>query len=311
MLLDGTITMFFFRNSDGEWDVFEADVEVPSNSDHEIMILAESNNPNTGRALCLYKPSTEINNFPIIGVDEKIGTIAYKDERIILRTEGTKINYDKFRAPAMSKYGFSNRFAGLINRTRLDENIYEAYRGEYYILYGTPQQIMDNISKIEGLKISQYISFSKLEDKTVGDTSFYPGAKSDSKLPISYTSSNTEVATIEDGKIVIVGLGTTTITANQSGNDTYLEAIAVSQELRVNSKVLAIEETNPETDRLLIYPNPSNNIFKLSKIIKYSIYDITGRLILSKKGKTIDLSNQEKGIYFLRYNGNVKSLVRY
>ncbi len=300
----------YFRTTSGQWNVFEADVNVPSNADHQIMILAESDNPNTGRAYCLYKPNTEINNFPIIGVNENTGTIAYKDERIFLKNEGTKMSYDKFRAPAMSKYGFSNKFSGLINRTRLDANFFEAYRGEYYIFYGTPQQIMDNISKIEGLKISQYISFSELEDKTVGDASFYPGAKSDSKLPINYTSSNTDVARIENEKIVLVGSGKTIITASQSGNDTYLVADAVSQELRVNNEALSIEDIE-EQEKLLIFPNPSSGLFYVSEDIRYTIYDVTGRLILSGKGDMIDLSTKEKGVYFLRYNGNVKSLFRY
>ncbi len=299
----------YFRTTTGQWNVFEADVNVPTNADHQIMILAESNNPKTGRGYCLYKPNTEINNFPIIGVNEYTGTIAYKDERIFLSNEGTKMSYSKFRAPAMSKYGFSNKFSGLINRTRLDANIFEAYRGEYYIFYGTPQQIMDNISKIESLKISQYISFSALEDKTVGDASFYPGAKSDSKLPINYTSSNTDVARIENNKIVIVNSGKTTITANQPGNEKYKIAEAASQELVINSNALSLEEFNKEN--VLIYPNPSNGIYKLSEVIKYSIYDITGRLIISGKGNSINLSSNEAGIYLLRYKGSTRHLIRY
>ena len=303
-------THVYFRTTTGQWNIFEADVNVPSNSDHQIMILAESNNPNTGRAYCLYKPNTEINNFPIIGVNENTGTIAYKDERIFLSNEGTKMSYSKFRAPAMSKYGFSNKFSGLINRTRLDANIFEAYRGEYYIFYGTPQQIMDNISKIENLKISQHISFSALEDKTVGDASFYPGAKSDSKLPIYYTSSNTDVARIEDGKIIIMGAGKTIITAYQSGNHTYLEADAVSQELTINNESLSVEDIEEEK-RLLIFPNPSNGIYQLSEVIEYFIYDMTSRLILSGKGNSIDLSSNQKGIYLLRYKGKTKRLIRF
>ena len=301
----------YFRTTAGQWTIFEADVAVPSESDHQIMILAESNNPNTGRAYCLYKPNTEINNFPIIGVNENTGTIAYKDERIILRTEGTKITYDKFRAPAMSKYGFSNRFAGLINRTRLAENIFEAYRGEYYILYGTPQQIINTIDKIEGLKISQYISFSALEDKTVGDASFYPGAISDSKLPINYTSTNTDVARIENGKIVIIGAGTTTITAQQNGNTTYLAANAESQELTITNNSLSTDEIKDKNDTILIYPNPSNGVYQLSEAIEYSIYDVTGRLLLFSKGKRIDLSSYEKGLYLLCYKKNTKTLIKY
>jgi hypothetical protein len=301
----------YFRTSSGNWDVYPADISVPNNSDQEIIILAESNTTTIGRALCLYKPNSEINNFPIIGVNENNGTISYQDERVILKTEGTKINYDKFRAPAMSKYGFSNRFSGLINRTRLNENIYESYRGEYYILYGTPKEIMDNIHKIEDLKISQYISFPKLEDKTDEDADFYPGAYSDSKLPINYTSSNTEVAIIKNGKINIVGSGVTTITANQSGNKKYLVADAVSQELLVNNKVLSLDKFNNKEDEILVYPNPSNGTYKLNKILSYSIYDTTGRLIISNRGNLIDLSSYEKGVYILCYEKNTKFLIRF
>ena len=301
----------YFRTLNGNWNVYPADVDVPSNADHNIIILAESNDKTTGRALCLYKPNSEINNFPIIGLNEKTGTISYKDERVILKTEGTKISYDKFRAPAMSKYGFSNRFSGLINRTRLEEDIYEAYRGEYYILYGSPQEIMDNINKIKEIKISQHISFPELENKSIGDTKFYPGAYSDSKLPINYSSSNTNVAIIESGKIVVVGPGKTMITANQSGNERYLIAETISQELTVNNTALSLDEFNIRNKDILVYPNPSNGIYKFSEVINYSIYDVTGKLIKSEKEGFVDLSSQKKGVYILRYKSNVKYIIRF
>ncbi len=63
-----------------------------------------------------------------------------------------------------------------------------------------------------------------------------------------------------------------------------------------------------------IYPNPSNGIFTINmktfeKQYKMSITDITGRIIYSSLFKTekilkkqIDLSNQKKGLYFLKIN---------
>ncbi len=75
--------------------------------------------------------------------------------------------------------------------------------------------------------------------------------------------------------------------------------------------VLSVKDVTNKKDNLLVYPNPSSGLFKISENIKYSIYDITGRLILSGKGKTIDLSTQEEGVYFLRYNGNTKSIIKY
>lgn len=62
------------------------------------------------------------------------------------------------------------------------------------------------------------------------------------------------------------------------------------------------ERTNP-----LVYPNPANNILYLSKdILKYTIYDITGKQILNGNDHEVDLTGKAKGIYILTahiYNG--------
>lgn len=59
------------------------------------------------------------------------------------------------------------------------------------------------------------ITFSPIPTKTICDADFDPGATS--TLPITYTSSNTAVATIVAGKIHIAGAGTSIITANNGG----------------------------------------------------------------------------------------------
>ncbi len=51
---------------------------------------------------------------------------------------------------------------------------------------------------------------------------------------MTYSSSNTGVATITGGQIHIVGAGTTTITASQPGNSSYKAATPVEQTLTVN-----------------------------------------------------------------------------
>ncbi|GGA82805.1 hypothetical protein GCM10008015_24470 [Flavobacterium palustre] len=84
------------------------------------------------------------------------------------------------------------------------------------------------------LKNDQSITFSKLSEKTIEDADFTAGAIASSGLTVSYTSSNPEVATIVDGKVHIVGAGTTTITASQSGDEIYNAATSVTQPLTVN-----------------------------------------------------------------------------
>ncbi|NDP21552.1 MAG: hypothetical protein GZ091_10790, partial [Paludibacter sp.] len=85
---------------------------------------------------------------------------------------------------------------------------------------------------------SQTITFAT-PTKTYGDADFAPATTSSDLTP-SYASSNTAVATIESGNIHIVGAGTSTITASQSGNLRYNAAADVAQTLTVNKVALTI-----------------------------------------------------------------------
>jgi hypothetical protein len=79
---------------------------------------------------------------------------------------------------------------------------------------------------------NQTISFSSLTNKAVGDANYNPAASS-SGLAVLYNSSNTAVATIVNGNIHPLGVGTTIITASQMGDSTYQSADYVSQTLTV------------------------------------------------------------------------------
>jgi hypothetical protein len=83
--------------------------------------------------------------------------------------------------------------------------------------------------------LTQTISFGALPNKVIGDVDFSPGATSSSGLAITYTSSNTSVATIVGNNVHIVSAGSTIITANQNGNSAYSPAVSVSQNLNVNN----------------------------------------------------------------------------
>ncbi|WP_442795366.1 YDG domain-containing protein [Pelobium manganitolerans] len=87
-------------------------------------------------------------------------------------------------------------------------------------------------------KGTQTITFAVLPSKTYGDADFAPGATASSGLTVTYSSDNTNVATIVSGNIHIVGAGTATITASQSGNSAYTPASDQTQTLNVSSKKL-------------------------------------------------------------------------
>lgn len=85
----------------------------------------------------------------------------------------------------------------------------------------------------DGTKALQTITFNPLPVKTTGTPDFDPGASSNAGLPVSYTSSNINVATIVAGKIRLVNPGTATITAIQAGDAATNPAKAVTQLLTV------------------------------------------------------------------------------
>ncbi|MFA5203470.1 MAG: MBG domain-containing protein [Lentisphaeria bacterium] len=92
--------------------------------------------------------------------------------------------------------------------------------------------------------LNQTILFPALPAKTYGDADFAPGATASSGLAVTYTSSNAAVATIVDGKIHIVGAGTTSITAAQTGDDSWNAALPVTQSLTVAQKTLTATAEN-------------------------------------------------------------------
>ena len=88
--------------------------------------------------------------------------------------------------------------------------------------------------------INQSITFNALTSKTYGDSSFSLTGSASSGLPLSYSSSNTSVATVSGSVVTVVGVGSTTITASQIGNSSYNAATSVSQTLTVNKAAQTI-----------------------------------------------------------------------
>ncbi|HEY3319014.1 MAG TPA: MBG domain-containing protein [Planctomycetota bacterium] len=110
--------------------------------------------------------------------------------------------------------------------------------GNYSLVFGE--------SKLTIAKADQAITFGALPAKTEGDADFDPGAMAASKLAVCYFSSDTNVSTIANGKIHLVGVGSCTITASQTGDANWNAAPNVQQVLNVMAGV-APRITSPLT----------------------------------------------------------------
>ncbi len=105
--------------------------------------------------------------------------------------------------------------------------------------------------------VGQTITFAALPTKTIGDGPFSLTATATSGLAVSYESSNTAVATVAGSTVTIVGVGTTIITASQTGSVNYAAAADVVQSLEVIPQPLALFEF-PASNSLLASSMPAN-----------------------------------------------------
>jgi len=118
--------------------------------------------------------------------------------------------------------------------------------------------------------------------------------------------SNTSIATLVNGKIHIVGAGTASITASQSGNSNYNPAVDIIQTLTVTIGTAISEVEAPDAQ---CYPNPVHGILFLKRahtqVAFMSMVDISGRIVLVKQLlnelESIDVSNLKPGSYILKF----------
>jgi hypothetical protein len=88
---------------------------------------------------------------------------------------------------------------------------------------------------------SQSITFSLDSPVTYGVSPIVMTATATSGLPVTYTSSNTSIATVTGNTLTIVGAGSVVITANQAGDlVTYAAAPFVTQTLNVDPIALTV-----------------------------------------------------------------------
>lgn len=182
----------FILNADGSWLIQDREVYVKETLDSNgevvvprLLIISDSNNPDTQNALGFYMPNSEFNAFETIGVDENTGLIDYKDKRI----KSIRIWDQPRRIPTMAVYGFKTETRGILNRTRLPQNIYEAYRFDMFILMGSPNEILGTIHKIENNQTAWNFN-SGLENWT------FPGgdvATNDESITLTLTNDESEL----------------------------------------------------------------------------------------------------------------------
>jgi hypothetical protein len=156
-------------------------------------------------------------------------------------------------------------------------------------------------------KADQQVTLDEFPDKLVTDDDFFVMASSSTGMPIIFTSSASSVASIDStGKVQILTVGETVLTASQSG-DALTKDASASRTLKVTT-VLGVEDPNFK-ENFEVYPNPTEGdlFIKMRKSFQqpvlFSIYNQMGQIV--SKGEYgeilnyIDLHYLTSGLFFL------------
>ena len=82
---------------------------------------------------------------------------------------------------------------------------------------------------------SQTISFDAIPNQIFGASPFTITARASSGLPVSFVSTTTAVCKLASGLVMLLGVGTCSITSSQSGNANYGAAASVTRSFTVSS----------------------------------------------------------------------------
>ena len=133
-------------------------------------------------------------------------------------------------------YNTSTLLTNATNATLTLANVRTNQAGNYtVVITNAYASVTSSVAVLTVNQLAQTISFGTLAAKQLDDAPFTLSATASSGLPVSYTSSNPGVATVSGNTVTITGVGSTTITAIQAGNATYLPATNVSQTFTVAS----------------------------------------------------------------------------
>ncbi len=88
---------------------------------------------------------------------------------------------------------------------------------------------------------TQTITFNQLPPALLGDTMQSLSAQASSGLPVKFISTDTAIATVENGYVQIRKAGSVTITATQPGDSVYLAAQAVARNLTIAPLQLTVQ----------------------------------------------------------------------
>ncbi len=160
-------------------------------------------------------------------------TFTVKKAHAVITLGGLEQTYDGKPKPAFA----STTPAGLAVKLTYDGSDKEPVNAGSYAVAGTVEDINYEgraRARMTIAKAPQTITFDAPATRTYGDAEFPTGAMTSAGLALSYKSSDPKIAAVSDGRILVFGAGTSTISVTQAGDSNHLPAEPVQRTLTVN-----------------------------------------------------------------------------
>lgn len=109
-----------------------------------LVIMARGTDPRSGIAIGFFQPPSRANTYNVVGRSAGDNELKYEDRR----ATRTQLLGNPSRTPDMWLMGTRVYSTGLLSTAETAKGIYEAVRGESFILIGTPQEILEASAKL-------------------------------------------------------------------------------------------------------------------------------------------------------------------
>jgi len=164
-----------------------------------------------------------------------------------------------------------------------------------------------------GQPVSQTITFPGLSPVSLGAAPIALQAYASSGLPVTYTSSKPDVASVSGNTLTIVAVGETQITAAQAGNTVFTAAAPVTQTLKVTASGFVATEYEAQ-GVVSVYPNPTADWvtitasrFTQQSAVQVALVDTYGRVLVQEALRVnrdheinLSVSSLSDGVYVLQ-----------
>ncbi|OQP50039.1 hypothetical protein A4D02_26745 [Niastella koreensis] len=245
--VSGLIDDNFIDTTDGWAAATAGSVATVQNGKLVVTLVPQSNGKGRGDARKTTAVKLLPNNYPIVA-------IRLKKPQVVNLTFDTNLgsfgnNANKWTGTVGDDIYYYDLTKGTFGATaiRLSQNTATTLTTFQFkvadITSGETSYAIDwvkTVKSIDDLKntlphVQQSISFDSIVAVTLGDTTpVVLHATASSNLPVSYSVSDSTIATVNNGVVNVIRAGSVVITASQAGDSAYLAATPVSQTLVIN-----------------------------------------------------------------------------